>query len=870
MTAEGSPGDLFELFEALLSLCDEAREARLAWLEPGQARLLRAMLRADSNAGAALPVVPFAAVMEPQDSFESGQRLGSFVLGRRIGSGGMGQVFAATRIGDTAQRAAIKVQLPFVASDETLRRFRLERQVLARLEHAAIARLIECGEDAHGRPYYAMEWVDGLAIDAHCDGGALGLHARLQLFVRLCEGVDYAHRHLVVHRDIKPGNVMVDAEGQPKLLDFGIAKPLDSQWASANGTATHARVFSPSSAAPEQVRGEPISVACDVYGLGALLYELLSGSPPYRLAGLSPAEIEAQICEHPPLAPSEQVLRLVRGDPPAAERLARLRGFNRAGALVAALRDDLDRIVLHALRKRPNERYPSAAALQADIQRWLRGEAVLARGMGRLYRLRRYVGRHRLASALIGTWMLGLSVITPVLWLQATALRAERDEVSRQLLRAEQERRHAEQVTAFIEHTFALADPGRALGDALSVNDVLDTALRSLQINRVEQPALQHRLQMSLVRVMLSLGRPADAAAALTAVPLVLDQAAKVQRRRAQAEIALALSDSTQALAHSAAALQLLADWPAADPETAAGTWLTRAHSLRASQPEAALQAVDRTLRQLAELQQPSAELRSSASRLRARLLLAVGRGTEGLEELQILLRWQRSTLPAQHPALLETLRLLAMQSGQAGEMRQALSYVEEQLEIAVQVFGESSLRVAHAANARGALNMERGDADAATADYTRCLELLTAKLGPRHSHVAQVLYNLGEVERLLRQRPQQAESYYLRAIDIAAARPEQRVPALFRLGLGSSLLERGQWQQAESEIEHVLAESKSQGGGLHALALGERALLDLRLGRIAAARRGWAQARSLRGSETLAYSVAWRRLERGFAGLGG
>lgn len=863
------PAGLYAWFEDLLVLPEAEREERLAALPAAEAELLRGMLRVDLQPPAELPPFPLAELLDLRNGYGPGQRLGSFELGQCLGSGGMGQVFAATRIGDTAQRVAIKVQLPVLANEETLRRFRLERQVLAGLEHPVIARLIECGEDTEGRPYFAMEWVDGCSIKEHCDAHRLSLADRARLFLRLCEGVDYAHRHLVVHRDIKTSNVMVNREGLPKLLDFGIAKPLDAQTGQAEGTATHARVFSPCSAAPEQVRGAAISVACDVYSLGALLYELISGSPPYRLNGLTPAEIEARICDQPPLAPSEQIQRLHRTAPDAAVELARLRGIARSGALVSALRHDLDRIVLHALRKRPHERYPSVAALQADIQRWLQGEAVWARGMGRLYRLRKFLWRHRLASVLVGAWVVAMSIVTPMLWLQASALRAERDEVRRQLQRADEERRHAEQVTAFIEQTFAMADPGRALGDALSITEILDTALRSLQHHRIEQPRLQHRLQMSLVRVMLSLGRPDDAAAALESAPVGLDRLAMIQRTRALAELALARSDTPEALRHSAAAIQGLAAGPPIDADTVARTWLTRAHALRATQPAAALQAIEHTLTALEQVTPPPAEVRSSAISLRARLLLAAGRPAEALQELQGLLVWQRAHLPHQHPAVLETLRLLAVQHKNSGDHEQALRHVEEQVQLALQVFGERSVRVAQALNARGNVHMDRGMADAAAADYSRSLDLLVARLGAQHSHVAQVHYNLGEVERLLRLRPLQAETHYREAIKIAQDGPQQRVPMVFRLGLGAALSDLRRGAEARAEIEAVIASEGPHAQALQALALGELALLEMREGRIAEASRAWIESRALLHTQFEPNNPARRRLELNLAALG-
>jgi len=861
-----------ELFEALAAMTPTQRARRLALLEPDNAALMTAMLAVDDSAISALPEVPFADLAHRWDGLQPGTRLGSFELQRMVGHGGMGQVYLGRRVGDVQQQVAIKVQLPLVSSEETLRRFRLERQMLASLEHPAIARLIECGEDAHGRPYFAMEWVDGLAIDAWCDQARLDLDARLQLFISLCEGVDYAHRHLVVHRDIKASNVMVSRDGQPKLLDFGIAKELDGNASTSEQTATHARFFSPHNAAPEQVRGTAVGVSCDVYALGALLYQLLAGLRPYELQGLSPADIEQQICERAPPPPSARVAALHGSDGAAADVLARQRGVARASALVQALRGDLDRIVLHALRKRPEERYASAAALAGDLRRFLDGEPVLAQGMGRIYRARRFVGRHRLATGLVSGLVLSLAVFAAVLWRQAAELRAERDEVARQLVRVDQERRHAEQVTGFIEQTFALVDPNRILGRKLSVDELLDTAVRTLDYTRVDAPELKHRMQMSVVKVMLSLGRHVDAAAILADTPPALPPSAQFERGRMRAEAALAAGDAALAERASAEAIERLAQWPDADEATRVRGWLTRARALRTAQPRDALAAIELAVAGIARLRTTDNELVSPVSRLRAHLLIALGDRERGRDELQALLRTQRTTLPAHHPSLLETLRLLSVLATEDGDLKTALGFIEEQLASAEKVFGADSLRVAYALNARGNTRLEQGDAAGAIADYSRCLSLLIAKTGASHPHVALTYYNRGEAARLIGADPIAAERDYRSALAVApASDPPPAVHALFRLGLGSTLLEQGRWAEAERELDQALAVGAKAhpGGSFHAQALGERALFDLRRGDVAAARLRWSEATAMFRQSSAPPDQARRRLERALGYLG-
>ena len=859
MSAAPAQDSLSDLFDQLLDAAPAQRAERLALCDAETAALLRQMLAAAARAPRDLPPPPVEALHDAL-LLEVGQRLGSFELQGLIGRGGMGQVYRGLRLGDVAQQAAIKVQDPLRVDADIARRFRLERQVLAQLEHPAIARLIESGDDAQGRPFYAMEWIDGVPIDRWCDERHLDLRARVALFLRLCEGVDYAHRHLVVHRDIKAGNVLVTREGQPKLLDFGIAKALPGG-AAADATATQARYFSPSHAAPEQVRGEAITVACDVYALGVMLYQLLCGLRPYELDGLGATEVERRICEQVPPAPSEHFSQCRHADAATAGAIAQRRA-TRADALRRALRGDLDRIVLHALRKRPGERYAGVAALQADLQAWLDGRPVQARGMGRLYRARRFVGRHRLAVAFATLLLLAVTGFVAVLWRQADALRLERDRVAAQLLRTEQEKRNAEQVTRFLEQTFAQADPTSALGRKLSVDDLLDTAARTVGYSEVEAPELRQRMQLVLVRLMLGLQRY-DQARRLLALPGMTTDAASAQERlRLRAEAELGAGNPNEAIALSEQAVAALA--ADADALSQARTWLMRARTLRGSQPEQALAALEQADAALRRGGIADNEIVAPARRLRARLLAALGREAEGAQVLEALLAVQREHLPAHHPSLLETLRLLAVEASRIGDAQTAARYAEEQLRSAEHVFGDDSLRVAHALNLRGNLRAEQGDAAGALADYRRCIEVLQQRVGDVHPHLAQTWYNLGETQRLLASDAPAAEQSYRRALTIS----EKLNPgptkgqALFRVGLGASLSDQRRWAEAEREFE-VPLKLDTKRGMLYALAQSELAIVDRRRGRSQASAQRWAEAAPILSREVPAHDPQRRRVER-------
>ena len=299
-----------------------------------------------------------------------GEHIGPWRLVRELGHGGMGTVYLAERTGaEFVQRVAVKVVRGGASDRVLLRRFREERRILATLEHPHIARLIDGDATPLGLPYVVLEYVDGVPIDVYCERHRLDLRQRIVLFQQVGSAVEYAHRRLIVHRDIKPSNILVTVDGAPKLLDFGIAKILE-----ADGTsdATALRMITPESASPEQVRGEPVTTATDVYALGVLLYRLLTSQLPYRLASESQSHLIQAICEQAPVPPS---------------------------TVVPEIDSDLDHIILKSLRKEPERRYGSAEQLSADLQRYLDGRPVLATPDSRTYRMRKFVGRHRLGVA---------------------------------------------------------------------------------------------------------------------------------------------------------------------------------------------------------------------------------------------------------------------------------------------------------------------------------------------------------------------------------------------------------------------------------------------------------------------------------------
>ncbi len=335
-------------------------------------REVEAYLFYESCAPSLVPATQWRASVRIDDQ-PPPERVGPWKILREIGCGGMGVVYLAERDdGEYHQTAALKLIRDSHRTEELVDLFRRERQTLAQLNHPNIARMLDGGTTAGGLPYLAMEYVEGEPLDQYCQKRELPVAARLQMFLKICRAVSHAHRRLFIHRDLKPGNIFVTAAGEPKLLDFGLAKLLDPGM-DRQHTVSALPLFTPAYASPEQMRGEQLTTASDVYSLGVILYELLAGRSPYKSQGQGFVEIWTAICEQTP-------------SPPSAVGTGGRR--NRGAA-------DLDCIVLMALRKEPEQRYAGADALAEDLERYLARMPVRARQASAAYYVRRFVARHK-------------------------------------------------------------------------------------------------------------------------------------------------------------------------------------------------------------------------------------------------------------------------------------------------------------------------------------------------------------------------------------------------------------------------------------------------------------------------------------------
>lgn len=374
-----------------------------------------------------------ATLVSPDENFWIGRRVGPYQVVEQIGMGGMGEVYRAFRADDQYKKV---VALKFVRagqySSEVFSRFKNERQILAGLDHSNLAKLLDGGTSDEGMPYFVMELIDGQPITEYCDEHELSTRERLSLFLQVCAGVHYAHQRLIIHRDIKPGNILVTADGVPKLLDFGIAKIVESgPEAETPVTMAGFRALTPRYASPEQIQGEAMTIATDVYSLGVVLYELLTGRSPYELANGSPQEFAREVCEKEPLKPSSAVLRPQEAGKGEAENHSGEFREISSEKLRKRLRGDLDNIVLMALRKDPSRRYASASDLGEDVRRHLESVPVRARNDNVWYRTTKFVARHRAAVAASVLMVIALMTGLIVTLHEARVARIERARAER-------------------------------------------------------------------------------------------------------------------------------------------------------------------------------------------------------------------------------------------------------------------------------------------------------------------------------------------------------------------------------------------------------------------------------------------------------
>ena len=780
---------------ALKSACGEDEELR---------RAVQVLLQADAQEDTGLPSPQaedlLSALDEERDRQWLGQTLGSWKILRCIGQGGMGSVYLAERADDAFHKqAALKILPLWMNNPENLARFRRERQILALLEHPHIARLLDGGTTDAGLPYLVMEYVEGRSITEHCDHLRLGLRKRVELMKKVAEAVRFAHQNLIVHRDLKASNILVTPDGEPRLLDFGIAKLLEGSELSAAGmTYTHGRLLTPEYASPEQYTGQPITTASDVYSLGVLLYELLVGVRPFSWKGRSPGEVEEALKTRPPSRPSD----VVQGRRPADEKepydqeAEAQRRRLRPQSLARQLSGDLDNIVLKALLPEPEQRYGSARELADDLDRYLQGLPVLARPTSLTYRTGKFVRRHAVATTAFLAFLSLLVGFAALTYRQSLRLAEERD-----LARLEQAR--AEQVARLLVGAFEQADPSSTRGEDLTAREILANGARQVSAELADQPDLEATLLHTLGKVHNHLGLYDEARPLLERSltlrrellteghPLLLES----QHEWASLLEAQGRSEEAEVLLE-----QTLAQRPSEDPAATAADLHLLAEVRRSKGQRA--EAID-LHREALELQRQSLgethpEVVEGLSQL-AHSLFLHGEGEPAEETFREALKIQEQLHPGAHPVTSRILIDLSRLTKRHQKLDESGELAERAVEMNRKLYGEKHPLLASSLHALASVQRGRGRLAEAERLYRESLAVQRAAYGPEHPRLAAALYNLGFFLHRGRNQAVESEPYFREAIEIfSAARGTEHVNfAFFQVGLGGSLVDQGRAQEA-------------------------------------------------------------------------
>lgn len=648
----------------------------------------------------------------------SGQTVGPYRLLDKLGEGGMGVVFLGERSdGAFDRKVAIKVLRRGMEGETALLRFDLERRILASLDHPGIARLLDGGTTPAGAPYVVMERVDGEPIDRHCEQHGLSAEARVDLFLEVAAAVASAHQNLVIHRDIKPSNVLVDQRGQTKLLDFGIAKILDLEKDSPQGDMTRSwhRVLTPNYASPEQLRGERVSVATDVYLLGILLYKLLTGQLPHRVSGHSLVQVEAILTSEQPRPPS-RMLREVSEQPSDGKPIPNG---------VHQIDSDLDHIVLKALRGDPAERYASVTELAYDLQRFRAGLPIQARQGNRRYLIKKFAQRHwRSVTAA------GLALAVLLLFAIDRTIQVQRREQALSQVEAALDR--SDGLWSFVENLFWQADPRAAKGRELTVAQAVSRGEGKLAQGEKGPAEVEAMIHALFGRIRLDLGQYGEALASLDIARQLFatiadkDESLRVAELRAWGDYALAKLHQLDSV-NDDGAEQTIAEAIASARQT-----YEQSRWLEATEPGLALELSNPLAEVycLLERWQDAAPLTEEAIRLSRRV-----RQTRSLPVAQAL---------ARRALILKTLE---------GDLERARGLYDRALEIYLQVEGDVHPEVANLHNQLALVASGLGHGEAALASHRQALEV-RRQLYPEghrtihesHGHLADELRSQGNL----------------------------------------------------------------------------------------------------------------------------
>jgi serine/threonine-protein kinase len=809
---------IHDLFLAALEQPASARDRFLQERCGDDAELRRevaSLLAAHETEGVVEQLTDELTDVGPRVAAADGRLVGPYRLRELVGEGGMGAVYLAERADGQYERQVALKLVRLAAGPSLEQRLMAERQILARLSHPNIAQLLDGGLSDSGQPYFAMEYVAGRPLDRYCDEERLGVADRVRLFLDVCAAVDYAHRNLVIHRDLKPGNVLVTADGQVKLLDFGIARLVvedpDGGTSGAQPTGTLLRALTPAYASPEQIRGEPMTTAADVYSLGVMLYELLSGQRPYRVDGEAPSAIERVICEVEPTRPSTAVAQAAE-----AQAIGAARG-TAADPLRRKLSGDLDIIVLKALRKEPGERYATAADLRDDLCRWLDGLPIEARPATIGYRAGRFVRRHRIpvaAAALVLVSLIG--GLSAAVW-QGRIAAAERD-------RARVEATKAEQVADFLSGLFEESDPELNPASEKTARELLAAGATRIERELADQPVVQAQMMDVIGGVYQKLAlydeaRPLLAGAlARRTAHLEADHPDRIVSLRHLAALHLELGEYDPADSLLATAIMLQRGRPDTDPVDLART-LDLAGVLKLQQEDLDASApllVEALRLREQHLQPPHRELSISYSNL-GNHYHESGDLDRAEESYRRALAITRELVGPDHPEVAIDLNALGYLLYDRGDIAAAAPLFEESLRIRRKVWGDDHPALATGMNNLAIIQHEQGLLDEAERLYRDALHIRQRLYGDAHHRTITSYGNLGNLLHE-RGRLEEAEALYRKAL---ALERELQGDVTTTVGIqlnnvGRVLQDQGRLAEAEAMLREALAVTRQADGEGH------------------------------------------------------
>ena len=763
MGAPQSPGPEWArvdtIFSALLELPPAAREPALIQRCAGDdalAAAVRRLLDAERRStGAFDAAVTSIQRLAEQAAEHDGEQLsppgvleqiGPWQLTERLGAGGMSVVWKAERNDSQFQQTvAVKLLRRWIENDETVQRFRAERRILAGLEHPNLARLLDGGVVGEGWPYFVMEYVDGLPITDYCDLHRLDVDARLELFRQVLDVVQYAHRRLVVHRDLKPSNILVTPEGRVKLLDFGIAKVLDREAMSATEselTELGGRPMTLAYASPEQVAGGPITTASDVYALGVLLYQLLTGRSPYRAPPEQPIRLREAVLKEIPANPSARVLETDGG----ADRqdLAHRRNSTPA-RLARRLHGDLDVICQAALRKEPDRRYATVEQLAADLERHRRRLPVAARAGNWRYLAGRFIRRN--AWGVAAGLLIPLAVLAGLV-LHVERLGAERDRAEAAAAQAEREASKARQVTDYLVSLFRAADPAQSAGREVTAVELVERGVDEVEA-LADDPALQAEMFRVLGQVSQALGQYPQAAELLLRALATLEEAPR-PNTLARADVLADLGFNHFQLGRLEEAehynREALAGMPPDDALRRAPvlTNLGIVYIITSRYAQAERMLADAVAAH--EAGAPGSAEHATTLNALGTLLSRQGRHSEAIAMLQSATDMRMELFGELHPATSVALGNLGMVMHESGDPAGGEGYLLQALAIDEQVLGYDHPSVAVLLNQLAATRRELDDEIGSIAHLERALLILRLQAGDdaQNPAIASVLSGLG------------------------------------------------------------------------------------------------------------------------------